>query len=95
MANRLVGNTWILDTASGNTLIPIHSGGMEVGAVTFWSLNSTGVCEISGANTTDVLVKLTNPNPDDATVGIVLNGIDFDEIKLPTLTAGTAWIYLR
>ena len=92
MANQILGNTYILDTGSANTPLPWPNNA-KVQAVTFWSSNTTGELVLSGVNTFNVVVRLTNPNDDPTTLGVYLGGINFTEIKLPTLTAGTAWIY--
>ena len=93
MANRIVGNVYILDTGSANTALPWNSG-THIQSVAFWSTDTTGRMVLSGADTTNHVVVLENPNDDETTVGIYLGGVPFSEMKLPTLTAGTGWIYL-
>lgn len=92
MANQILGNIYILDTGSGNTSIPWNVGS-RIQSVAFWSTDSTGLMELSMANTSQVIVKLANPNNADTTVGIYLGGLSVTEMKLPVLTAGTGWIY--
>lgn len=92
MANRIIGNVYILDTSSGNVPLPLPSKA-RVSAVKFWSTDTTGLMRLSAANTTDIVVELANSQDDDNTVGIYLGGVEFTDLKLPTLTAGTAWVY--
>lgn len=93
MANRIIGNTYILDTASANVALPWPTNA-KIAAVKLWSTDTTGIVELTAASTLDVLVKLVNSQDDDNTVGIYLGGVNFSsDIKMPTLTAGTAWVY--
>ena len=100
MANRLRGNVIILDSAMGNAYV-LNSAAVVVDkqwaiqSIAFWSTGTDGVIRFSHEDTTDVIVVLENPNQFDATVGIYLGGVRLDELKVPTLTAGTAFIYLR
>lgn len=94
MANRIVGNVYIIDSANGNTAIPWLDG-TKIATITFWSSDSTGKLQITGASTADVLFQVTNPVNVPNTVGAYLGGNYFkDVVKILTLTAGTAWVYL-
>lgn len=92
MANRLVGNVYIIDSALNNVSLPWPNTA-TVSGIAFWSTNTTGLAVFTGADTTNVIKVLSNPNNAPATVGIILNRVQFSEMKIPTLTAGTAWIY--
>jgi len=96
MANRLVGNVYIVDSALNNVSLPWPQGA-RINTIRAWFLNTTGIAVFTGANTTDVVCNLTtNVAPAALAGGTVeakLNGTRFDEMKIPTLTAGTAWIY--
>ena len=100
MANRLRGNVIIVDSAMGNAFI-LNSAAVVVDqawyvqSIALWSTGTDGVVRFSHTDTTDVIVILENPFQFDATVSMVLNGVRLDELKVPTLTAGTAFIYLR
>lgn len=83
MANRIVDNIYILDTGSANVAIP-------------WPLNAKIMAikligtevQLSGANTTNVLVRMTGNDY------MYMGGVNFGpDLKLPVLTAGTAWVY--
>ena len=83
MANRIIDNVYILDTGSANVLIPWPNTAKVMGI----GLTGTEV-RISGADTTNVLVRLTSNEYR------YLGGVNFGpDIKLPVLTAGTAWVY--
>lgn len=94
MANRIVGNTYIIDTGSGNTAIPFLSS--EILGIGAWFSDPTGEVQLSGADTTNVIVKLSATLSSGACSNYVyLGGLCVDELKVPVLTAGTAWIYLK
>lgn len=94
MANRIVGNVYIIDTVTGNTELPWLSGA-KVGTITFWSSDSTGSLQISGINTTNILFRVSNPVNVPNTVGAYLGGCFVNNVvKIQAVTAGTAWIYM-
>ena len=82
-----------MDSALNNVSLPWNAG-THVQSVAFWGTDTTSTLVLSGANTTDVILRLENPNDDETTVGAYLGGVRFSEMKVPTVTAGTAWIYL-
>lgn len=107
MANRLVGNVIIVDSAMGNAFIlnsgnmPVHFSKLHVNSIMFWSSDTTGRLQLTQTNTADVIFSL----------GWVTNGAGagfseatqssqfgqqqpMEDLKVPVLTAGTAWIYL-
>lgn len=96
MANRISGKTYIVDSSGINLSWPNDHSTMRVHTITFWSTNTTGVLELSYvANTADIAVKMTNPNHFAATVDMHFGEPhDFDRLRVQTLTAGTAWLYL-
>jgi hypothetical protein len=93
MANRIVGNVYIVDSSTGNVAMSWPSKA-KIGSVAFWSTNTTGEVIFTGADTTNVVIRLANPNNAATTVGLYLGGVNYTEMKVPTLTAGTAWFYL-
>lgn len=95
MANRIVGNIVIVDSAMGNSSILTPNPKLKAATVAFWSPDTTGNLILTGISTADHVVRLTNPNNNPTTVGIVMPDVYLEDIKVPTLTAGTAWIYLR
>lgn len=105
MANRLVGNVIIVDSAMGNQfLIEAATGNYtnyHINSIAFWASDTTGRCIFSDVNTANHLMSF----------GLLANGTaaGFDHatqwasfgdrqtltnLKIPVLTAGTAWIYL-
>lgn len=100
MANRIVGNVVIVDSAMGNALITASGGTVQnlndykVATIAFWSSDTTGVCRFTLADTTNCVLQLTNPNNNPTTVGATIPGVFFKDMKVPSITAGTAWIYL-
>lgn len=107
MANRIVGNVIIIDSAMGNNFIltsanqAIQISNIHANAVMFWSSDTTGRLIISSADTTNHLVSLgwlvsgtgggLAPSNQSTQFG---QKQTVSDLKVPTLTAGTAWIYL-
>jgi len=98
MSNRLYSNVIIVDSAAGNTPIinTISSSlGMltkfNVNAVMFFGNDTTGLLQVASADTTGIILKLGG-----AFVSSTQFGKDqpLQDLKVPTLTAGTAWFYL-
>jgi len=99
MANRIIGNVLIVDSAMGNAFVVGNdstSKDFRIDAVGLWSSDSTGLVQFTGTNTTDVVIKLASSSDGsaDTTDSIHLNGINIKDVKCPTLTVGTAFIYL-
>ncbi len=96
MANRIVGNTYIIDTASGNTALPWPSKA-KIMAINLFSTDTSGRVEFTASDTTDVVIKIAHTGDhfvdNDGVTSIYLGGVTFDEMKVPVLTAGTAWVY--
>ena len=95
MANRIVGNVYIIDTATGNDAIDFGGGKAHVETIWFKSTNTTSTIVFTGANTaTDIVLPILTdvnvPNTKDHHCGI-----DVDTLKVPTLTAATAYLLMR
>jgi len=92
----MVGNTYIIDTSSGNTALPWFSDA-KVQAISFWGSGTTSIIRLSGSDTTNIVATLAISQAPTGGAGgtdnIYLGGVSFSEMKVPTLTAGTAWIY--
>lgn len=100
MANRIVGNVLIIDSANGNNPVIFTPGTSnqinkyKLGTVMFWSSDTTGNIQFSLADTSNQIMRLSNPVNGPNTVGGVLNGVTLQDLKVVSLTAGTAWVYL-
>lgn len=104
MANKFVGNLLIIDSAGpANSLIvgsaswPQHQA--KIKSVVFWGANTTSTLElVTASDTSNVVIMLTPqtaPTPSAGTT-VEINfgeGINFEELRCRTLTAGTAWVY--
>jgi len=96
MANRIVGNIVIVDSAMGNApLLDINSGnflktGWKVNCVMLSLATSDSTITLSGANTANVLLSLNRFVPST----YFAQPQYFPDLKVPTMTAGTAFIYL-
>lgn len=107
MANRVAGNTIIVDSAMGNAFIltsanmPVHIAKMKVNSIAFWSSDTTGRCIVTELDTTNCIVSFgwmangAGAGFNSATQSTSFGDYQpFENLKIPTLTAGTAWIYL-
>lgn len=107
MANRIAGSVVIVDSAMGNALIlnsansPMQILKMKVNSIAFWSSDTTGRCIITEIDTTNCIASFswfangTGGGIQAATQTTSFgNSQPFENLKIPTLTAGTAWIYL-
>lgn len=102
MANRIVGNVIIVDSAMGNAFIlssanaPVHLSNLKVNGIAFWSSDTTGACQISATDTTNVIVRFSRTSVNEsASQWTSFGDMQYLEaLKIPVLTLGTAWIYL-
>lgn len=94
MANRIAGNTYIIDSALNTVALPWPSGA-RIKAINFLALNSSGSLTLSASDTSDTFVRIVHPANNNAaqTLNFVMNGASFDHMHVPVCTAGTAWIY--
>ena len=113
MANRIVGNCIIVDSAMGNAFVLTSAGQvinldeMKIQTISFFMLNTLGSIILTQANTltdvvfnsnviiTGIVTAATNAliqlNPVSVTFPL---GFRTGDLKVPTLTAGTAYVYL-
>ncbi len=103
MANRIVGNVYIIDSqmGAGAALIigsPAWPKNAFIQAIGFWASSTASVWEmVFASNTAACCWKLapeTSPTPSAGTfVSMNLGGVSFDELRCKTLTTGTGFIY--
>ena len=108
MANRINGNVIIVDSAMGNAVLltsanqAINIDELSVSAFGFWAVDTTSAILLTEANTALDIVFLqgyfvngagTSTNPRMITTSFA-NPVKFGNLKVPTLTAGTGFIYL-
>ena len=93
MANRIVGNVYILDT-SADTLSSINA---SISAIGLYGTNSNARLVLSFvSNTADTFIQLANPSANTLFVGITFGNPGFrcsDQLRVQTLVAGTGYIY--
>jgi len=102
MANRCVGNVIIVDSAMGNLgVLSTNYDNYYVSGISFWFGSSAGSCSFSLANTADHIIKFSLVQ-----VGTGVSLMDsvqerhfsvplrVTDLKVPVLSAGTAWVYL-
>ena len=107
MANRIVQNVLIIDSAMGNNLIltsanlVVNMSNLTVNAIGFISLDTTGVIAISGVNTSNFLFRTAwTVQGTGASTQPSMQWFPFDKamkwenLKVPVLTAGTGFLYL-
>lgn len=97
MGNRIVGNVYIIDTGSANTSIQVPNP-YRINTIRAWFSDTSGKAVFTYEDTGNVFCVLaagaTPATPSGFTDEAILGGVNFDELKVPVLTAGTAWIYL-
>lgn len=106
MANRIVDNVILIDSAMGNlnavggTSSNITS--FNVVGFAFLATTTASSCIISGADTTDHLFRSIYVSNETGSTAVV-NAVDrqsfaspvrFSVLKVPTLVTGSAWVYL-
>lgn len=103
MANRIVDNVIIVDSAMSNlNVVGGATNGItsyHIQGFSFLAANTTGNCRFTGNDTTDLLWSsaflnfgsgfLVSENHITFPLGLRLSAL-----KIPTLTAGTAFVYL-
>ena len=112
MANRIVGNTIIVDSGMGNSFIltsanqAINITNFRVNAIGFRAINTTSTISISaGLDTTNVIYfQGYLQGGSGGQISVLADKLfdithfgtpqQFDTLKVPILTAGTAYIYL-
>ena len=90
MANRIVGNVIIVDSAMGNALLfQPGTGNFNTYKINAIRVSSGGILSLTETNTADVVALV------DAGLPLLhfSQPQNFGQLKVPTLT-GTAWIYL-
>ena len=107
MANRIVGNVYIIDSQMGaaTDLQGVNTASwqqhqMYIASVALWCANTTAEIElIYKADTTSTAIRLGAGNSPTPTAGglveIYLGGVNFEELRVKTLTAGTGFIYFK
>ena len=88
MANRIVGNVYIIDSASGATALSFPKQGL-IKNISFIASDTTGLLELALVTTADVVVRLSNSKT-ELELG---DGVWFEPFIVKTLTAGTGYIY--
>jgi len=94
MANRIVGNVYIIDTP----LQALTDGlNLKIKSVAFYSTDTTGELQIGTvANTANVLVHIRSNQAQPFTLPLYLGGVKLDNhLHINKVTAGTAWLYLE
>ena len=97
MANRIVNNTIIVDTPSVNLDFPGGGNYAYVQQIAFWSVDSTGILELSLQSNTggSIVVKMASPLNQPNTINSRFpGGQRFEKLHVRLVTAGTAFIYL-
>ena len=98
MSNRLISNVLIVDSASlNNTLVSTLSNSasqitkFHVNAVMFFGNDTTGRLEVTSTDTSGVILKLGGAFVSSTQFGTKQQ---LEDLKVVTLTAGTAYFYL-
>lgn|SRR3990167_2390198 len=104
MANRLFDNVILIDSAMGN--LPAVGGTssnitkFNIQAISFWASSTLGNIILTGADTSaDHITHFSFINAGSGIVNAIQTqefpkALSLNDLKVPVLTAGTAWIYL-
>ena len=103
MANRIVGNIYILDSSAGATADLSWLAGARVAAIGFWAANTSGEMVLTMGQSNQI-VHFSYVNMTAVNSGVTLSPayqsasfaspLSFQSpVQLQTLTAGTGWIY--
>lgn len=104
MANRLFDNVIIIDSAMGN--LPAVGGtsssitSYNISSIAFWAATTLGNLVLTGANTgTDHITHHSFVTTESSMFTALSSqyfpgGLRLNNLKCPTITAGTAFVYL-
>ena len=100
MANRIVANCYIIDSAGNAAVVmPWPGTHIRVKAVHFWSTNTTGQLWLVYSNglgtTTSTAIRIQNNQNQSFTLPYYLGGVNFQQLIPITVTAGTGFLYLE
>ena len=101
MANRIIGNVLIVDSAMGNSPVILDSQikDYRASAIAVWTVNNSALITFTGVDTANDLIFKFNfpaasadlPNPKWHSFGIPQS---LYNMRAPVVSAGTAFIYL-
>lgn len=96
MANRLVGNVWIIDTVGALSTQPSTGrSNLKVRSVGFYAIDTTAAVNLAMvANTTNIIFPLRTSISTPNFNVFEVSGVLVDELTAITVTAGTAYLYL-
>ena len=94
MANRLVGNTYIIDSGQTLTGLSWPGGGMKLHSVMFYATDTSGELKLAfTANTADLLVHVRSNQSQPFTLPYYFGGCYVQQITPILVTAGTAFLH--
>lgn len=106
MANRIVGNVYILDSQEAATIPlswPVNTGA-KIKTAAFWSADTTGAMTLTMGNASNPVVQFSYISQAAAagSGAIIVNatqyitfgdGIYFDQLAVTKLVQGTGWLF--
>lgn len=93
MANRIAGNVYIID--SGSISLPWPGTHVKIQGVGFYSTDTSGELQLTMAsNTLNIVFWLRNNNNQPYFLPQYLGGVNFEQLRVQILTAGTGFLYL-
>ena len=107
MANRIVGNVYIIDSQQSATVPLAWPSNAKIATVAFWSGDTSGrLIMTMGGNSNNAVISMgqlihaQTITSNLLTIGPATQsisyspGVYFDQLAVSTLTAGTAWLYM-
>lgn len=99
MANRIVGKTYIIDSASGlGASLPWPTAGLDIHTIVFYAQDSGSKFElVYSSDTSNSAISIANPNTLAATIDVHFGEphLFTEALYVKTLNTGTAWLYFR
>ena len=95
MANRIVGNVYIIDSGQTLTGLPWSNAGYNIQSAVFYATDTTGEIVLAeAADTTNVLIRIRSNQNQPFTFPLYLGGCRFERLTPILVTAGTCFLYL-
>lgn len=107
MANRIVGNIYIIDSQQAATVPLAWPSNAKIATVAFWSGDTSGrLIMTMGGNSNNAVISMGHLVHGQAASGNLISitpatqwgsfspAVYFDQLAVATLTAGTAWLYM-
>lgn len=95
MANRIVGNVYIIDSAQTLTGLPWSNAGYNIQSAVFYGTDTSGEIVLAdSADTRNTMIRIRSNQATPFSFPIYLGGCRFNQLTPIVVTAGTCFLYL-